>query len=105
MIVLRDEDRGPKAIATVGDSPAHLEAVGDFGNCGLQASAIGVQLGHVELDALEELAGHRIGVLVSVEDVGTVAIEELCQGRDEAFAVGTADEQRCGLFHGQRCSR
>jgi hypothetical protein len=58
-----------------------------------------VKLGEIELDALEELAGHRIGMLVGIEDVGAVPIENLRKGGDEAFAIGATDEQGCGLFH------
>ena len=54
---------------------------------------------------MKELPRDGIGVLVGVEDVGAVAIQDLRQGCDEAFAIGAADEQRCGLFHGRRCSR
>ena len=58
-----------------------------------------MKLGEIELDALEELAGHRVGVLVGVEDVGAVPIEDLRKRGDEAFAIRAADEQGCGLFH------
>jgi hypothetical protein len=64
-----------------------------------------MQLRHVELDALKELAGDRVGMLVRVENVGAVPIEDLRKGGDEAFAVGAGDEQGCGLFHDSVFSR
>jgi hypothetical protein len=36
-----------------------------------------VKLGEIELDALEELTGDRIGVLVGIEDVRAVPVEQL----------------------------
>ena len=60
----------------------------------LERGAVGVDLREVEADALEELAGHRVGVLVGVEDVGAVAVEQLRERRDDAPLVGTRDEQR-----------
>jgi hypothetical protein len=64
-----------------------------------------MQLREIELDALEKLAGHRVGMLVGVDDVGAVAIEKLRKRSDEAFAIGAADEQGCGLFHSYVFSR
>jgi len=64
-----------------------------------------MELRHVELDALEELASNRVGVLIGIEDVGAVAVEELRKGSDEAFAIGAADEKGCSLFHRRLFSR
>ncbi len=47
-----------------------------------------MELGEVEADALEELAGHRVGVLVGVEDVGAVSVQQLRERRDDAPLVG-----------------
>jgi hypothetical protein len=105
MVVLRNEDRGPRVVESIRDAPVHREAIRDLRNRRLQASAIGVQLRHVELDALEELARYRIGVLIRVEDVGAVPIQDLGQRGDQAFAIGAADEQGGGLFHNSVFSR
>ena len=83
----------------VREAPVHREAGCDLGNRCLQARAVRVKLGEIEFDALEELAGHRVGMLVGVEDVGAVPIENLRKRGDEAFAIRAADEQGCGLFH------
>ena len=55
--------------------------------------AVGVQLAQVEADALEELARDGIGVLIGVEDVDAVAVEQLRERGDQAFAVGARHEQ------------
>ena len=62
--------------------------------------AVGVQLAQVEADALEELPGDRIGVLIGVEDVGAVAVEQLRERRDEPFAIRARDEQGRGFVRG-----
>jgi hypothetical protein len=59
-----------------------------------------MQLREVELDALEELAGNRVRVLVGVEDVRTVAVKHLRERSDEALSVGAANEKCGGLVHG-----
>jgi len=87
------------------DAPVHREACCDLRDGGLQTGAVGVQLGEIELDALEKLTRNRVGMLVGVEDVGAVPIENLRERGDEAFAVGAADEQGCGLVHNQVFSR
>jgi hypothetical protein len=105
MVILRNEDRGPAVAKAIRDAPGHREARGDFPDGGLQASSIGVQLRHVELDALEELTRYGIGMLVRIEDVGAVSIEDLRKRCDEAFAIGATDEQGGGLFHSSVFSR
>ena len=59
----------------------------------------------VEADALEELAGHGVGVLVGVEDVGAVAVEQLRERRDDAARSGQRDEQRGGVSEGDGSPR
>jgi hypothetical protein len=61
---------------------------------------VGVQLRHVELDPLEELAGHRVSVLIRIEDVSAVSIKDLRERGDQAPAVGTANEKGGGVLHG-----
>jgi hypothetical protein len=64
-----------------------------------------MKLGEIELDPLEELPRDGVGMLVGVEDVGPMPIENLRKRSDEAFAIGAADEQGCGLFHNRVFSR
>ena len=68
----------------------------------LEADAIGEQVREVEADALEEVAGCGVGVLVGVEDVGAVPVEDLGERRHDAAPVGAGDEQCGGLTHGGR---
>ena len=89
----------------IGDAPAHRETSSDLRDGGFEARSVGVQLGKIELDALKELPRHRVGVLIGIQDVGTVPVEELCERSDEAFAIGAADEQCGGLLHNQVFSR
>ena len=53
-------------------------------------SAISVE---VEADALEELAGHRVGVLVRVEDVRAVPVQHLRERCHDAAPVRAAHQQ------------
>jgi hypothetical protein len=66
VIVSRYEDRSLGEADTIGDPPAHGETRSDLRNRSLEARAVRVQLGKVEFDALEELAGNRVCVLVGV---------------------------------------
>ena len=105
MVVLRHEDRGAIAVIAIAKAPAHRKPLGHFTDGGLQAASIGVELRHVELDALEELPGHRVGVLVGVENIRTVSVQDLSKRRDESPSVGAADEECSGFFQGLVFSR
>jgi hypothetical protein len=93
----RDEDRHAFHVIRPGEAPGHREARGDLGERALERQAVGEQLGDVEVDALEEEARLRVGVLVGLEDVGAVPVKDLGQRGDDPAAVGAADEQRRGL--------
>jgi hypothetical protein len=96
MVVARDEDRDPLDVLLVVELPAHLEAVGDLADRRLEREPVGVHLGAIERDPLEELAGDGIGVLIRVEDVRPVSVEELRQSRDEPRRSGPREERRGG---------
>ncbi len=53
-----------------------------------------MDLREVDADALEELTGQRVGVLIGVEDVGAVSVEELRERSHDAPLIGTRDQQR-----------
>jgi hypothetical protein len=100
VVVLRDENSGSVAMRAVAQPPFHRKALCHLADSRLEAPPIRVKLRHVELDALKELAGHRVGVLVRIEDVGAVSIQDLRKRGDEASAVGTTDEEGSGILHG-----
>ena len=52
------------------------------------------------LDTHEEEAGFRVLVLVSMGDVGAVAVEQTSYGGDQAFAVGGVDQENGRAGHG-----
>jgi hypothetical protein len=93
VVVARHEDRDPLARVRVGDAPAHREALGGLADRVLERQAVGVDLGQVEVDALEELPGRRVGVLVGVQDVGAVACRGAGRARDDAAPVRAVDEK------------
>ena len=92
----RDEDRHSFAPLGVGQPPAHVETLGDLVDGALEGGPIGVHLGAVEADALEELAGYGIAVLVGVEDVGAVTVEHLGQRCDQPPTIRAGDQQDGG---------
>ena len=96
VIGARDEDRDALAARGVAQPPGHAQAPGHLRDRGLEARAVGAQLGGVEVDALEEDPRDGVGVLVGVEDVGAVPVEELGERRDDAALVGAGDQQRGG---------
>ena len=98
VVILRDEEGD--VLLGVGelDAPVHLELAGDGlegrAECGFgEAGGFGD-----ELDAHEEEAKLDILMLVGVEDVDVVALDqEVDDGDDNSFAVGTVDKQDCDL--------
>ena len=60
---------------------------------------VDVEIFGIELDAHQEEAGLFVGVLVGVQDVAAVAVDEVGDGGDFAFAVGAGDEEDGGGFH------
>ncbi len=57
----------------------------------------------VEADALEELPGFGVGVLIRVQDVGAVAVQDLGEGGHQAAPVGAGDQQRRDSSGGHGC--
>ena len=98
VVVLRDEDRHTLRAHGILESRMHLEALAHLADGSLQRLPVGMELAEVESDALEELPGLGIGVLVGVEDVRPVAVERLRQRGDDATAIGARDEQRPDRF-------
>src|SRR5260221_9675614 len=94
MVVLRNEDGDPADPSRVGEPVAELEPLRDLGNPSLEHHTVGVKLGDVEADTLEELARVLIGMLVGVEDIRSMAIKELSQRCDDPAAVLTGNEER-----------
>ncbi len=62
-------------------------------------SQIDVKVFGVELDAHQEKARFFVGVLVGVQDVAAVTVNEVGDGGDFAFGVGTGYEEDGGRFH------
>ena len=84
----RDEDRHALDVTSVAELPAHVEALGQPSHGGFETDPIGLQALEVEVNALEEGARLDVGVLVRVEDVGSMAVEELRKSRHQAHAIG-----------------
>ncbi len=101
VVVARDEDRHALALAGQEQAPLHLEAAGHLRDGPLEARAVGPHLGEVEADALEELAGQGVRMLVGVEDVEAMPVEQLGQGCDDAAPVRAGHEQGPGLGGGR----
>ena len=93
MLPPRHEDRHALRFMCVREPPGHLEALGGLPNCALDGDPVGVDVREVEADALEELPGLGVRVLVRIEDVGAVPVEELGEGCHDALSVGARDEQ------------
>src|SRR5271169_3570097 len=60
---------------------------------------IDVEVFGIELDTHQEETGLFVGVFVGVQDVAVVAVDEVGDGGDFAFGVGTTDEQDSGVLH------
>src|SRR5690606_21733117 len=98
------EDRDALPVPVVVEAPAHAEALCDLGDAALERGPVRVQLCDVEADALKELPGDGIRVLVGVEDVRPVPVEQLSERGDEPLAVGTSHQEGAGVAHQGSCS-
>ena len=106
VVVVRDEDRDALGRAAPRQAPASCaKRSRDLADRALERGAVGVDLREVEADALEELAGDRVGVLVRVEDVGAVSVEQLRERRDDAAPIGARDEERRDVRSGRSARR
>ena len=100
MVVLGDEDGEARTLGGEGETPIHLEVAGDGGEVGGEVGERECEVGDVELDAGEEEAGGLVAVLVIGENVAVVFEDEVGDGGDDAFGVGTGDEKDGGVVHG-----
>ena len=90
----RHEQRDPLLLLRVDEAVAHAEALGDLGDGALERVLVGLELGQIEANALEEHRNGAVGVLVGVEDVRPVPVEHLRERGDDATTVGARDEER-----------
>ena len=90
MIVFRDEDGDSTRRPPVSQAPAHLEALRDLFDAAHEALSVGMKVARVEANALKELPGDAIRMLVRVDDIGAVPVEELREGGDQALSVWAA---------------
>jgi hypothetical protein len=77
-----------------------LKALGD--DCELADAVVEaeVESSEVPFNAHQEQAALGVLVLVRVQYVGVVPVQELGDGSDNPFAVGTVDQQDACLAHG-----
>ncbi len=57
-----------------------------------------VEPGDVPFDAHQEQSAFTVLMLVSVQDVGVVAVKEVTDGGDDSLAVGAVDQEDAGLW-------
>ena len=86
-------------MAGVRQLPVHLELFGDGREVVGEVVQRNIEVSWIELDAHEEEVGFGVAVLVGVQDVAVVAEDEIGDGRDQAFAVGTGQQQDGGVLH------
>jgi hypothetical protein len=99
VVVLGDEDREPRAVAGVGETPVHLKFGGDGGETLGKFREVKIEFRGIELDAGEKKIRCFVSVLVGEQDVAVVLKNEIGNGRDHALAVGTGDEEDGGVVH------
>src|SRR5580700_545383 len=114
VVVLRNQNDHARTMRGLRQAPLHLKLFGDgremFGEVGevfigevvlsdIVLREIEVEVFGIELDAHQEESGFFVGVLVSMQDVAAVAVDEVGDGGDFAFGVGTGDEEDGGGLH------
>ena len=67
--------------------------------CLPEVSEIDVEIFRIELDPHQEQTGLFVGVFVGVQDVAVVAVDEVGNRRDFAFASGQADQEDGRILH------
>ena len=87
--LLRHEDRNPGNVRHHAEAPLHLKGRGR----GLEFCPECTQIERFQFpfDAHKKQAGIVVLMLIGMGNVGAVSIKEVCDGRDQAFAIWTVD--------------
>jgi len=104
VVVFRNQDDHAGTMRGLRETPLHLKFLGDGRELLAEVSKsligeIDVEVFGIELDAHQEESGFLVGVFVGVQDVAAVAVDEVGNSGDFAFAVRTGDEEDGGIFH------
>ncbi len=109
VVVLRNQNDHARSMRGLRQPPLHLELFRDrrkvFGEVGevfvgeVFLREINVEIFGIEFDAHQEEAGFFVGVFVGVQNVASVAVDEVGNGGDFAFGVRAGDQQDGGVFH------
>jgi hypothetical protein len=98
VVVAGDEQGHALVLARIGQARPHREALSHLRDRPLETHAVRVEILEIEADALKEPARHGIRVLIGVEDVGAMAVEDLCEGGHDPPLIRAADQQGRGGF-------
>lgn len=88
-----DQNGHPLGLVAPEDSPAHCEPIGHCRPCLAERVRAEREVCQLHLQAHEELAMLRIGMLIGLEDIAVVGRNETSYGRDDSPLVGTRYEQ------------